>query len=197
MTTFWSSIESRGSSMSTIGSGSGEYSARCFGFIGSLMSIAWKPPECQVLNAMFWVSVGLCAENEVRGRGSKTLHMNASFWISLNSERTTGLASLETSMKRAQPHGQPWPAAVAVPYTSSDTYTQFGLFQSRIALCPPGPGHFGRSAFCVMRRYCGFGLPEVKSETSATAKSPSSSAKYARVPSLETDIECRPVPDPE
>ena len=115
MTTFWSSIESRGSSMSTLGSGSGEYCARWVGFIGSEMSIACMPPECQVENAMFCVSVGLWAENEVRGRGSKTLHMNASFWISLNSERTTGLASLEMSMKRDHPHGQPWPAAVAVP----------------------------------------------------------------------------------
>ena len=49
------------------GSAGGLYSASCVTFIGSLTSIAWKPPECQVLNAMFWVSVGLCAEYEVRG----------------------------------------------------------------------------------------------------------------------------------
>jgi hypothetical protein len=37
-------------------------SASCVGVAGLVMSIAWKPPECQVLKAMLGVSVGLCAE---------------------------------------------------------------------------------------------------------------------------------------
>ena len=56
------SLDSRGSSKSTDGSGSGLYSASWVTFVGSEMSIACRPPECQVLNAMFGVSVGLWAE---------------------------------------------------------------------------------------------------------------------------------------
>ena len=57
-----SELESRGSSTATIASGSGLNSASCVGLPGLVMSIAWKPPECHVLNAMLGVSVGLWAE---------------------------------------------------------------------------------------------------------------------------------------
>jgi hypothetical protein len=67
-----------------------------------------------VLNAMLGVSVGLCAEYEVRG-GLNDSQISGEFSSSRNSLRTTGRVSSATSMKRAQPHGQPCPAAVIVP----------------------------------------------------------------------------------
>ena len=78
------------------------------------MSIAWKPPECQVLNAMLGVSVGLCAEYDVRG-GLKRRTSSGWFCGRRNSLWTTGRVGSAMLMKRAQPHGQPWPSAVAVP----------------------------------------------------------------------------------
>ena len=91
------------------GSAGGLYSASCVTFIGSLTSIAWKPPECQVLNAMFWVSVGLCAEYEVRGTSwsVSTVQAAGSFSGSRKSSRTTGRVGSAMSMNRVQPHGQP------------------------------------------------------------------------------------------
>jgi hypothetical protein len=46
------------------------------------MLTAWNPPECQVLNAMCGVSVGLWAEYEVRG-GFQSSHVAGSFSGSL------------------------------------------------------------------------------------------------------------------
>ena len=56
------SDDSRGSSISTEPSGFGVNSASWYGFCGSSSETACIPPECQVLNAMCGVSVGLCAE---------------------------------------------------------------------------------------------------------------------------------------
>src|SRR5687768_4820982 len=114
------SDESRGSSSMTASSGSGKNSASWDGFLGSSTEIAWKPPECQVVNTMFGVCVGLCAEYDVRG-GFHVAQLVCSFSGSLNSASTVGSAGSEMSTIRAQPHGQPWPGAVAVPYTSSET----------------------------------------------------------------------------
>lgn len=91
---------------------------------------------------------------------------------------------------RAQPHGQPWSGAVAVPYTSSDTQAQ-SRSQNLIALWAPGPGHVGRSRSGVIGRGCGDGRPAAKSDTSTMANPPSSNAKYARLPSLLIDSEWR------
>src|SRR5687768_2201351 len=60
-----------------------------------------------------------------------------------------------------------------------------------MALWAPGPGHVGRSRSGVIGRGCGDGRPAAKSDTSTTAKPPSSSAKYARLPSLLIDSEWR------
>src|SRR5690349_1946346 len=108
------SLDRRGSSKSTEGSGSGLYSASCVTLAGSEMSIACSPPECHVLNAMLGVSVGLCAEYEVRG-GLKVAHESGSFSARRYSPITAGLVSSSMSMNRVQPHGQPWPEPVAVP----------------------------------------------------------------------------------
>jgi hypothetical protein len=51
----------------TLLSGLGKYSASYSGADGSSMFTAWKPPECQVVNAICGVSVGLCAEYDVHG----------------------------------------------------------------------------------------------------------------------------------
>src|ERR671919_2563960 len=108
------------------------------------MLIAWSPPECHVLNAMCGVSVGLCAEYDVRG-GFQSSQEAGSFSGSRYSASTVGMRGSEMSIIRAQPHGQPWPEPVAVPYTSSETHAQ-SLFQSLTALWAPGPGHTGRSS---------------------------------------------------
>src|SRR6478735_4418367 len=114
------------------------------------MSIAWKPPECHVLKAIDGVSVGLCAEYDVRG-GLNASQVSGWFSWRRNSLRTTGRVGSAMSTKRAQPHGQPWPAAVIVPYTSSETYAQ-SLFQSLTAECAPGPAHCTRLACGVTSR---------------------------------------------
>ena len=184
--------------MSTIGSGSGEYCARCVGFsrvgdVDRLEAARVPGAERDVLRQRRVVR----RERRPR-RGSKTLHISGSFWISLNSERTTGLAASEMSMKRAQPHGQPWPAAVDRAVDLVGDVDPVGLFQSRTALCPPGPGHFdavgvlGDEPVGVRGRVLSGEVRHV-----GDAKSPSSSAKYARLPSLETVIEWMPEPDPE
>ena len=108
------SDDSRGSSVPTIASGCGLNSASWVTFVGLVMSIAWKPPECQVLNAMLGVSVGLWAEYDVRG-GSKLVQESGWFSGSRKSLRTTGRVSSATSTMRVQPHGQPWPLPVIVP----------------------------------------------------------------------------------
>src|ERR671914_1895177 len=92
---------------------------------------------------------------------------------------------------RAQPHGHPWADPVAVPYTSSDTQAQ-SRPHSLIALWAPGPRHVGRDSLNVIGRGCGADRPAAKSETSTTANPPVSSAKYAVLPSLLTESECRP-----
>ena len=80
------------------------------------------------------------------------------------------------SIIRAQPHGQPWSGAVAVPYTSSETHAQ-SRPQSLTALCAPGPGHVGRASLSVIGCGCGYGAPAANSDTSTTAKPPVSIAK--------------------
>src|SRR5687768_10492814 len=117
------------------------------------MLTAWKPPECQVLNAMCGVSVGLCAEYDVRG-GFQPAQVDGSFSGTRYSASTVGALGSEMSTIRPQPQGQPWPAPVAVPYTSSDTQTQ-SRSQSLTALCAPGPGHVGRDWLSVIGRGCG------------------------------------------
>ena len=72
------------------------------------------PPECHVLKATFGVSVGLCAEYDVRG-GFHSSHVDGSFSGSRYSASTVGAAGSEMSTIRVQPHGQPWPAPVALP----------------------------------------------------------------------------------
>ena len=76
-------------------------------------------------NAMCGVSVGLCAEYDVCG-GFQPSHVDGSFSGSLYSPSTVGACGSEMSIIRAQPHGQPWPAPVAVPYTSSETHASHG-----------------------------------------------------------------------
>src|SRR5215208_1179670 len=154
------------------------------------MSMAWKPPECHVLNAMCGVSVGLCAEYDVCG-GFHVAHVVGSFSGSRYSPLTTGACGFEMSTKRAQPPGQPWSGAVAVPYTSSETYAQ-SRFHSLIALWAPGPGQVGRVSLPVIMRGCGIAVPLAKSDVSMIAKPPVSSAKNARRPSFVTVSECRP-----
>src|SRR6266545_2746830 len=135
------------------------------------MLTAWKPPECQVLNAIYDVCGGF-----------QVAQVDGSFSGSRYSASTVGARGSETSTIRAQPHGQPWPGPVAVPYTSSETQTQ-SRPQSLTALWAPGPGQVGRG--------CGKGTPAAKSDTSTTANPPVSSAKYAVLPSLLTESECR------
>jgi hypothetical protein len=77
---------------------------------------------------------------------------------------------------RAQPHGHPWPAPVAVPYTSSETQAQ-SRPQSLTALWAPGPGQVGLDSLTVIGRGCGAALPAAKSETSTIANPPVRSAK--------------------
>ena len=81
-------------------------SANWVTFVGFVMSIAWKPPECQVLKAMLGVSVGLWAEYDTRG-GLKLVHESGWFSASRKSLRTTGRVSSAMSIMRVQPHGQP------------------------------------------------------------------------------------------
>ena len=50
----------------------------------------------------------------------------------------------------------------------------------------------GATSLRVIGRGVGNASPSAKSDTSAIAKPPVSSAKYARRPSLEIVIECRP-----
>ena len=92
---------------------------------------------------------------------------------------------------RVQPHGQPWPAPVTVPYTSSETHAQ-SRPHSLTALWAPGPVHTGREPLTVIGSGCAPGLPAANSDTSAIAKPPASSAKYARLPSLLMVSEWRP-----
>ena len=139
------------------------------------MLTAWKPPECQVLNAICGVSVGLCAEYDVCG-GFQVAQVDGSFSGTRYSASTVGTRGSEISTIRAHPHGQPWPAPVAVPYTSSETQTQ-SRPQSLTALWAPGPDQTGRASLSVIGRGCGEGAPSAKSETSTTAKPPVSSAK--------------------
>src|SRR4051794_7960419 len=130
---------SAGSSVSTAGSGSGRYIAAGAGWLGSEMSIACRPPECQVTNARFGVSVGLCDEKleKFSRSGGTDAQMLASFHGSLYSAATCGWAGSVMSMNRGQPHGQPWAgsSAPSLPYTSSVVMTQFGLPGIWIALC--------------------------------------------------------------
>src|SRR5918996_4534846 len=108
------SDESRGSSSITSGSGSGKNSASCDGLCARWMLTAWKPPECQVVNAMCGVSVGLCAEYDVRG-GFQVAQVGGSFSGTRYSAATVGTRGSEMSIMRAHPHGQPWAEPVAVP----------------------------------------------------------------------------------
>src|SRR3954451_18263921 len=121
---------SAGSSVSTAGSGSGRYIAAGVGWLGSEMSIACRPAECQVRIARFGVSVGLCEEKlEKFSRSAGTeAQMLSSFHGSLLSGATRGCAGSATSMNRGQPHGQPWAgsSAPSLPYTSSVVITQLG-----------------------------------------------------------------------
>src|SRR5919106_5411020 len=107
------SDDSRGSSSMTSSSGSGKNSASWCGLIAFWMLTAWNPPECQVLKAMCGVSVGLCAEYDVRG-GFQAAQVDGSFSGSRYSPATVGACASEMSTIRAQPHGQPCPAPVAV-----------------------------------------------------------------------------------
>src|SRR3954447_14699196 len=106
---------SAGSSVSTAGSGSGRYIAAGLGCAGSAMSIACRPPECQVSKAMFGVSVGLCEEKleKLLRSGGTDAQMLASFQGSLYSAATRGCAGSAPSMNRGQPHGQPWAGSSA------------------------------------------------------------------------------------
>src|SRR5829696_2421797 len=124
---------------------------------------AWRPPECHVLNAMCFVSVGLCAEYDVRG-GFQSAQVAGSFSGSRYSASTVGTSGSDMSIIRAQPHGQPWSEPVALPYTSSETQAQ-SRPQSLTALCAPGPAHTGRDALSVIGGGCGDGTPAAKSDT--------------------------------
>src|SRR5918992_3911919 len=97
------SDESRGSSSMTASSGSGTNSASWYGSDGSSRLAAWNPPECQVLNAMLGVSVGLCAEYDVRG--GFQAQVDGSFSGSLYSPSTVGSTGSEMSIMRASPMG--------------------------------------------------------------------------------------------
>src|SRR5918999_2720523 len=154
------------------------------------MLTACRPPECQVLNAMLGVSVGLCAEYEVRG-GLNSAQMSGSFSAIRYAASTVGLVGSVMSISRAQPHGQPCALPVAVPYTSSETQAQ-SRPHSLMALWAPGPRHDGRVSLNVIGRGCGFGVPFAKSDVSTMANPPVRSAKKALVPSLLTESECRP-----
>ena len=69
------------------------------------------------------------------------------------------------------------------------------LVNGSIALCAPGPGQVTLLPVGVTWRYVFvFGSVSVKSDTSVTAKPRVSSAKYARLPSLETENEWMPEP---
>src|SRR3954465_15841664 len=83
---------SAGSSVSTAGSGSGRYIAAGVGCVGSEMSIACRPAECQVRMARFGVSVGLCDEKlpTLSRSGVTEAQMLFSFHGSLYSAATTG-----------------------------------------------------------------------------------------------------------
>src|SRR5919106_6173880 len=118
------------------------------------MLTACMPPECHVLNAMCGVSVGLCAEYDVCG-GFQSSQVAGSFSGSRYSASTVGMVGSEMSIIRAQPHGQPWPEPVAVPYTSSETHAQ-SRPQSFSALWAPGPVHVGRFASGVTGTGTGF-----------------------------------------
>jgi len=61
-----------------------------------------------------------------------------------------------------------------------------------MALWAPGPRQDGRVSLMVIGRGCGFGAPFAKSDVSTTANPPVRSAKYALVPSLLIESECRP-----
>src|ERR671911_1606023 len=107
MTTFsWRPVsgseESRGSSSITSSSGSGKNSANWAGACACWMLTAWKPPECQVLNATCGVSVGLCAEYDVRG-GFQSAQVDAWFSGTRYSASTVGALGSEMSTIRAHP----------------------------------------------------------------------------------------------
>src|SRR4051794_13323928 len=110
MTTLSCPELSAGSSVATAGSGVGQYPAAGAGCSGSLMSIAWRPPECHVTIARFSVSVGLCEEKlEKLLRIASTLAQTSDlFHGSRYSAARRGVVGSEMSMKRGQPHGQPW-----------------------------------------------------------------------------------------
>src|SRR3954467_361323 len=103
------SDDRRGSSKVTFGSGLGVNCASLAGCSGSARLTASMPSECQVLNAMCGVSVGLCAEEEGCG-GVHAAHVDGSFSRSRYSACTVGACGFVMSTMRAQPHGQPWPA---------------------------------------------------------------------------------------
>src|SRR5262249_23614510 len=82
-----------------------------------------KPFECQSMRARFRRTVGLCVEKLLVNSEtavSAVLPQNPSwFWSSKNSLRMTGCAASVTSIRRGQPHRQPWLSKVNVPYPSS------------------------------------------------------------------------------
>src|ERR671925_888458 len=93
------SEESRGSSSITVGRGCGMNSASWLGRCARWMLTAWKPPECHVENAMWGVSVGLCAEYDVCG-GFQAAHVAGSFSGSRYSGATFGAVGSEMSTIR-------------------------------------------------------------------------------------------------
>src|SRR5918998_398997 len=95
----------------TSGSGRGKNSASWYGLSGFARLTACMPPECQVVNAMFGVRVGLCAEYDVRG-GFQSSHVDGSFSGSRKSASTVGTVGAEMAIIRAPPHGPPWPGPV-------------------------------------------------------------------------------------
>ncbi len=69
------------------------------------------------------------------------------------------------------------------------------MFHSLTALCAPGPGHDTRLAAGVIRLYVFVaGSVSVNADTFAIPKPRVSSAKYAFLPSLETENEWIPEP---
>ena len=62
MTTLSGPLLSSGSSVPTVGSGSGTNAASDAGFDGSVVSNTWRPAACQLTSAMWALTVGLCDE---------------------------------------------------------------------------------------------------------------------------------------
>jgi hypothetical protein len=95
--------------------------ASWYGRRGFAMLMAWKPPECQVVKAILGRE-GRIVRRVRRARtrlplravGCEVLRQPV---LGLDG-RSRGIGDVDHA---GPPHGHPWPRAVAVPSTSSDT----------------------------------------------------------------------------